>query len=102
MPFSPETIETKKPVSLKKPSEAQKVSSLKKKSAEEKIILEEERVYRKGVVSVKDIISPAAFKVDPSFVQLGDIFARTIFVVTYPRYITVGWSAPIINLNNAL
>lgn len=102
MPFSPESIETKKPTGSKTPSEAQKMSALKKKAAEEKIVLEEERAYRKGVVSVKDIISPAAFKVDPSFVQLGDLFARTIFVVTYPRYITVGWSAPIINLNNAL
>ncbi|MCX6778915.1 MAG: ATP-binding protein [Candidatus Magasanikbacteria bacterium] len=101
MAFAPETIEEKK---LRKggPTEAERVASMKKKSLEETVVLEEERVYRTGVTSVKDIISPAVFKVDPSFLQLGDVFARTIFVVTYPRYITVGWSSPIINLNTAL
>jgi len=101
MAFSPSTIETKKPIKGA-PTESERQASLQKKTDVEKVILEEERVYRKGVVSVKDIISPAVFKVDPSFIQLGDIMARTIFVVTYPRYMTVGWSAPIINLNTAL
>lgn len=65
----------------------------------EKILLEEEKVYRKGVVSVRDLIAPASMQVNPSFLKLGDIFVRTIFVVTYPRYISVGWFSPILNLN---
>ncbi|MBI5732164.1 MAG: DUF87 domain-containing protein [Candidatus Magasanikbacteria bacterium] len=101
MPFTPVSLEEKKPTK-RGPTEAERLAVIKKKAEEEKIILEEEQIYRKGVVSVKDLVSPAAFRVDPSFVRLNDIFARTIFVVTYPRYITVGWSAPIINLNTAL
>jgi type IV secretory pathway VirB4 component len=31
--------------------------------------------------------------------QLGTIFCRTIFVVSYPRYISIGWSSPVINLS---
>ena len=69
---------------------------------EEKILLEEERVYRKGAVSIQDLISPASMKVEPSYVLLGDQHVRTIFVITYPRYITVGWFTPIVNLNTAL
>ena len=65
----------------------------------EKRILEEERIYRQGTVSVRDLIAPAAMEVLPSFVKLSGKFVRTIFVITYPRYITVGWFAPIINLN---
>ena len=38
-------------------------------------------------------------KVDSSFLRVGSRFVRTIFVVTYPRYIAVGWFAPIINFN---
>lgn len=68
----------------------------------ERIKLEEERAYRKGVVSVLDLIAPASMKVDPSFVILGDTYIRTIFVVTYPRYVSVGWFAPIINLSRTL
>ncbi len=62
-------------------------------------IIEEEKAFRKGVLSVRDIIAPAAFKVEANHVRLGNKFLRTIFVVSYPRYISVGWFAPVINLN---
>lgn len=67
--------------------------------SEEKILLEEERIYREGLISIRDLIAPAALEVKPSFMMLGDLFVRTLFVIGYPRYITVGWFAPIINLN---
>lgn len=68
----------------------------------ERIALEEERVYRRGVASIKDLIAPASFVVDPSFLRLGEVFCRTLFVVTYPRYVSVGWASPIINLSAEL
>jgi len=69
---------------------------------ETKTVIEEERVYREGVVSVKDLISPAAMEITPSFIKLGNKFVRTIFAIGYPRYIAVGWFAPIINLSVTL
>ncbi|MFH1621332.1 MAG: hypothetical protein ABIB04_04590, partial [Patescibacteria group bacterium] len=57
----------------KGPSKAE----VKRKTEEEKILLEEERVYRRGVASIKDLISPSSMKVEPSFVRLGDIWVRT-------------------------
>lgn len=69
---------------------------------EAKTVLEEERIYREGVVSIKDLISPAAMEVTPTFLKLGDKYARTIFAIGYPRYIAVGWFAPIINLSVTL
>ena len=74
-------------------------ADLQKKQKEEKSVLEEERVYRKGVATIKDLIAPSAMKVESSFVSLGNVYARTIFIVTYPRYVSVGWASPIINLN---
>lgn len=79
----------------KKQEEAKKIS-------EQAIALEEEKAYRKGVVSVLDLIAPAAFEVKPSFVKLGKVYASTTFVITYPRYVSIGWSAPIINMNTTL
>ncbi len=64
-----------------------------------KELIEEEKAFRQGILSVRDLISPASLKVDPTFVHLGQKFLRTIFVISYPRYISVGWFAPIINLN---
>ncbi len=75
---------------------------LKREQQEQKIALEEERIYRKGVIGIKDLIAPASMKVEPSFLRLGDVFCRTLFVVTYPRYVTVGWASPLINLSAQL
>ncbi|MDD3285798.1 MAG: ATP-binding protein [Patescibacteria group bacterium] len=64
-----------------------------------KEIIEEEKAFRRGVLTVRDIISPASLQATPKHLRLGSKFVRTIFVIGYPRYISVGWFAPIINLN---
>lgn len=64
-----------------------------------KEIIEEEKAFRRGVLTVRDIIAPAGFQARPQHLLLGGKYVRTIFVITYPRYISVGWFAPIINLN---
>src|SRR3989338_5833206 len=69
------------------------------KVATERTLLEEERIYRRGGVTVRDLISPAAFEVPPKFLLLSGLSVRTIFIVAYPRHIGLGWSSPIINLN---
>jgi type IV secretory pathway VirB4 component len=38
-------------------------------------------------------------QIDPRSVRLGSVWARTLFIITYPRYVSVGWASPIINLN---
>lgn len=67
--------------------------------AEAQNIIEEEKAFRRGVLSVRDLISPASLKAEAKHLLLGNKFVRTIFVIGYPRYISVGWFAPIINLN---
>lgn len=59
----------------------------------------EEKTFRRGLVSIIELIAPESFEVSPHYLKLGAQFLRTIFVVSYPRYISVGWFAPIINLN---
>ncbi|MBU1870785.1 DUF87 domain-containing protein [Patescibacteria group bacterium] len=66
-----------------------------------KEMVEAEKAYRRGVVSIKDLIAPASFQINSDYLKLGSKYVRTIFVVQYPRYINVGWFAPIINLNSA-
>lgn len=75
---------------------------LAEKSSEAMVTLQEERVYREGVVSIRDLIAPAAFNVESSYIQLGTVFCRTIFTTSYPRYISVGWSSPVINLSHTM
>jgi type IV secretory pathway VirB4 component len=83
------TVETKK--------EEPKIAA-----AEEKALLEQEKVYRRGVSTILDLIAPSAFEVTPSLIKIGGKYCRTMFVMTYPRYISVGWFSPIINYNAML
>lgn len=69
---------------------------------EEVSVLEAARIYRRGITSVLDLIAPSAMMVDSKYVDLGGKLVSTMFVVTYPRYIAVGWFAPIILLNAEL
>lgn len=78
------------------------LSEAQKRLAQERTTLEEERVYRRGTVSVRDLIAPSSFEVTSSFLKLGDMFVRTMFVTTYPRYVGIGWGAPVINYNNTI
>ena len=68
-----------------------------KDSVQDKVLLEAEKVYRRGRVSIKDLIAPSAFKAESSFIRLGDKFVSTLYVIAYPRYINIGWFAPVIN-----
>ncbi len=103
--FKPSQLQnSKKPA--KAPQSTLTASEKKKQEVAEietkKEILESEKVYREGTVSIKDIIAPAAFKVTPNFVRVSTAYARTFFVITYPRYINVGWHSPLINFSGPM
>ncbi len=49
---------------------------------------------------VKKIIAPAGVQVFSNYLKIGDKFAKTFFVFSYPRYLTTGWFEPMINLPN--
>lgn len=51
---------------------------------------------------LKDIIAPPAARVSSNYLQIGDKFAKTLFIFTYPRYLSTGWFSPIINLPDLL
>lgn len=56
-------------------------------------------IYKEGVLELQDIIAPSALKITPRELNLGDKIARTFFVISYPRYLSDSWFAPIINLD---
>ena len=65
-------------------------------------VLENEDIYRKGLSTVKDLIAPSALKVNANYLQIGETFIRTIFVITYPRFLRTNWFSPIINIDYSL
>jgi len=79
-----------------------KLSKEQKRVAQEKATIEEERIYRRGTVTVRDLIAPAALQINPDHLRLGNKWIRTLFIVTYPRYVGIGWGAPIINYSGTI
>lgn len=53
--------------------------------------------FESGLVSVRDLIAPAAFVVKNDRLELNGRIVRSFFVLTYPQYIETNWLAPIIN-----
>ncbi|MCD6148555.1 conjugal transfer protein TraC, partial [bacterium] len=53
-------------------------------------------------MAIVDFIAPSSVKVEPEFIQLGERLTKSFFVFSYPRYLSTGWVAPVINLNSPL
>ncbi len=62
-------------------------------------IIEAEKIYRRGVATVRGLIAPSAIRVSPMFLEIGEVYAKTLFVTTYPRFLQTNWFSPIINLD---
>lgn len=62
-------------------------------------IFESEKYYQEGVAKLNDLIAPAAIKIAPRNIRVGETIASTIYVVAYPRYLQSNWFSPIINID---
>ncbi|NCN52909.1 DUF87 domain-containing protein [Candidatus Wolfebacteria bacterium] len=52
--------------------------------------------------NIINLIAPPALEVDSKYIKLGNKLAKTIFVFTYPRYLSTGWFSEIINMPELL
>lgn len=58
-----------------------------------------QQIYESGVLELQDVIAPAALKIQPRSINLGEKVVRSFFVISYPRYLADSWFSPIINLD---
>jgi len=56
-----------------------------------------ERQIEKSSASMLDFIAPASFLTTPNFLQINNLFLKTTFVYSYPRFLNSNWLSPIIN-----
>jgi type IV secretory pathway VirB4 component len=59
-------------------------------------------IYDAAKLDFADIIAPSALKITPREMNLGDKLVRTFYVMSYPRYLSGTWFAPIINRDRVL
>ncbi len=58
-----------------------------------------EQIFQSGALLLQDVIAPAALKVNPKSLNVSGKLTRSYFVISYPRFLTEGWFAPIVNLD---
>ncbi len=69
------------------------------KTTEQIVPILPQDIYEFGTLQLRDIIAPSALRVSPKSINLGEKIARTLFVISYPRFLTEEWFSPIINLD---
>lgn len=88
------------PKELKRPTDDNRAGSIGvsvKEVEDTQKSLEAEKIYREGTVTLRDLIAPTAVRVLPDHLEVSGVFARSMFVTTYPRYIANGWFDDLIN-----
>ncbi len=58
-----------------------------------------QQIYEAGVLELRDVIAPSALKISPKNISMGEKIMRSFFVISYPRFLSDGWFAPIVNLD---
>jgi len=56
------------------------------------------QAYTPSTKDLPNVIAPSGLEVSANYIKLGDYFVKTLFIYTYPRYISSGWFSPIINM----
>ena len=95
-----EEREAVKKVEPKKPEE--QVTEIKKEDltpAERAELVEAEKIYQEGLATIKDLIAPSSMEVQQTKIKLGEVYAQSFFVYSYPRYLETNWLAPVVNFD---
>jgi type IV secretory pathway VirB4 component len=50
-------------------------------------------------MSLLDFVAPSVIKIASDHFRVGEKFAKSYFIFSYPRYLSTGWLSPIINLD---
>lgn len=66
---------------------------------ERKQILEAEKVFQQGLASVRDLIAPSSLDIQYESIRISGMYAKTLVVFTYPRYLDTNWLSPLVNMD---
>jgi hypothetical protein len=61
-----------------------------------------EEIFQAATLELQDVLAPSAVEVTSSNIKVGDKYAKSFFTISYPRVLTAGWLAQIINLDEIL
>src|SRR3989338_7326135 len=62
----------------------------------------ENKSFEEEAFDVRDIIAPPYIGITQDHIKLGERFAKSFFVFSYPRYLNTGWFTPVIDLSSPM
>ncbi|MEK9132808.1 MAG: hypothetical protein AAB606_03830, partial [Patescibacteria group bacterium] len=62
-------------------------------------ILQAEKIFQEGLASIRDLIAPSSMDVEFDKIKLSGMYAKSMFVFTYPRYLDTNWMSPLVNFD---
>jgi len=80
----------------------QKLEEMQSEKSVDQKLADIEKTYREGLTTLKDLIAPAALEFQSSHFLLNGKYARSFFVLAYPRFLSSNWISFIINSESAL
>jgi len=91
---------------IKTKEELEEKSSALKEVVEEKDLGKKlgdvETAYKEGLTTLRDLLAPASLKFQSSYFELNGKFARSFFVLAYPRFLSTNWLSFVIQAEGAL
>src|SRR5690606_26041650 len=66
---------------------------------EKKILLADEKRFQEGIATVKDPIAPSSMEISSTKMKIGDVWIRSFYVYSYPRFLDTNWLAPLVNFD---
>ena len=61
-----------------------------------------QKIFETELVKINDIIAPPLIEVSSDCLKLGEKFAKSYFIFSYPQYLSTAWLSPIINLETPI
>lgn len=58
-----------------------------------------EEIFQTGALKLRDVIAPSAIEIGSNSIKIGGKVARTLFIISYPRFLSYNWFGGIINLD---
>ena len=65
-------------------------------------ILQAEKVFQEGLASIRDLISPSSMHVEFDKIKISGMYAKTLVIFSYPRYMDTNWMSPLINFDGTM
>jgi len=57
--------------------------------------------YKQALTTLQDLIAPAGLEISPNYLKLGEKYCSTLFILTYPRYLSSNWFSFLVNLDES-